>query len=303
MIERLLVPLDGSQLAEKILPIAAYFARALHASVHLIHVVEKNAPSQVHKQLHLTNEKEASEYLNGVKARMQFPEDSVSIHVHADEVGNVTRSIISHAEHELPSDLIIMCAHGHGGTRRFLFGSIAQQVASSGKTPVLFVNPDYEIDTGGYRCATILVPLDLTLEHESGCDFAADLAGACSSKLALLTVIPEHASGKWTQVERLLPTASSKALEAAFEQAQEYIAAKANVLQQRAIAAGGTVLRGEPAHEIVESAKQAGADLIVMGSHGAAGMDAFWEGSVAAQVYAQCLIPVILIPIDQKQSG
>jgi len=63
MFTHILVPLDGSQLSEASLGPAAFLARELHCSVTLLHVIEEDAPAEVHKERHLTNPKEADEYL------------------------------------------------------------------------------------------------------------------------------------------------------------------------------------------------------------------------------------------------
>ena len=60
MFKHLLVPLDGSKLSESALPAAVHLAQALDASVTLIHVIEKDAPREVHKDRHLTDPEEAS---------------------------------------------------------------------------------------------------------------------------------------------------------------------------------------------------------------------------------------------------
>src|SRR3972149_3250339 len=59
MFRHMLVPLDGSRLAEAVLPVTAAFARALGAKVTLLHVVEPAAPTTVHGDVHLTQAEEA----------------------------------------------------------------------------------------------------------------------------------------------------------------------------------------------------------------------------------------------------
>ena len=59
MFKHLLVPLDGSPLAEAALPAAAYLAQKLGASVTLLHVIEQDAPQEIHGERHLTDPDEA----------------------------------------------------------------------------------------------------------------------------------------------------------------------------------------------------------------------------------------------------
>ncbi len=70
MFKHLLVPLDGSTLAELALPAAAYLAHLLPARVTLLHLVERHPPSEVHHDRHLTNATEASEYLAEIRQRV-----------------------------------------------------------------------------------------------------------------------------------------------------------------------------------------------------------------------------------------
>ena len=58
-------------------------------------------------------------------------------------------------------------------------------------------------------------------------------------------------------------------------------------------------LRGEPAKTIIRASKKANADLIVLGTHGKTGTDAFWSGSVTPGVCAGCDVPILLVPVKQ----
>ena len=63
MYARLLVPLDGSKLAETVLPIVERLAAVYGSSVELLYVLERGAPSEVHGERHLRETKEAADYL------------------------------------------------------------------------------------------------------------------------------------------------------------------------------------------------------------------------------------------------
>ena len=141
MIRRILVPLDGTDLAEAALPAAAALCAKLGAAVVLVHLLEKRAPRAVHGRPHLATAGEAEAYLNEVAAR-RFPTQlKVEVHVHSEGVVDVARSITAHAEHpqEAGSELIVMCAHGGRTTREALVGALAQRVTARGRTPVLVV--------------------------------------------------------------------------------------------------------------------------------------------------------------------
>src|SRR5436305_13626902 len=125
-IKRILVPLDGSGLAESVLPTVATMARCLGAGVVLLHIIEEHAPQTIHGEPHLTTTANAERYLAEVAGRYAGIEISEQ-HVHGTEENNVAMSIASHVA-ELQADVIALCTHGRSGLRRAVSGSIAQQV-------------------------------------------------------------------------------------------------------------------------------------------------------------------------------
>ena len=195
----ILVPLDGSRLAEWALTTAVWFARKMHAQMTLVHIIEKNAPSQIHSDRHLVTPQEATAYLKEISGRPTLSGLRVQTHVHTAEVGDVARSIAEHSE-ELVPDLIVMCTHGKGGARRLLFGDIAQQVISLGTTPVLMVHPSKEGQgirvTGDLK--TILTPTDGDPGHEKGLPMATEIARAFHCPVA-----PSHGGARATRPDRL----------------------------------------------------------------------------------------------------
>ncbi len=299
MFTHLLVPLDGSVMAESALPMAADIAARTHAALTLVHVIERNAPSEVHSERHLVTPREAAAYLTEVSRRPICAGLSVQTHVHEAEVRDVARSITEHTA-ELAPDLVVMSTHGRGGARRLFSGSMAQQVIGLGATPVLLVWPNGEAGSReGWHL--ILAPVDGNPSHEKGLPIAGDLAAAFGCTLHLLMVTPHVAeltgSEKWTST--LLPGATRLKLEMESAGAQEYLQGAALPFQQKGITTGTETSRGDPARAIVRTARRLSANLIVMGTHGRAGTDAFWEGSVAARVVSRARVPFLLVPLRE----
>src|SRR3990172_2743476 len=159
MFKHLLVPLDGSHLAESALPPTAYLARVLRASVTLVHLIERHAPKAVHGDRHLADPAEAAAYLADVAVRAFPPGTSVTCHVHTVAIDSVAHSISEHVA-ELGVDLVVLSTHGRSGPRTWLLGSIAQQVIVLGATPVLLVQPRERPLDAPFTCRRLLVPLD-----------------------------------------------------------------------------------------------------------------------------------------------
>jgi nucleotide-binding universal stress UspA family protein len=300
--KHLVVPLDGSRLAEAALPAAAYLAQHLAATVTLLHIIEHDAPPAVHGEHHLTNPDEAYAYLGQVRGRFfpagQWPAGRVIEHVHLAETADVAVGIVEH-EGELVPDLIVMCTHGSGGLRDVLFGSIAQQVVNRGATPVLLIRPTEAAEATPFVCRRLLAPLDGQAAHEHGLPAAAELARACEAELRLVFVVPTLGtlSGHQAATGRLLPRATNAMLELAQEHAEEYLRGHVARLQAMGVTVSAEVQRGDPSVIIVDAAHAAGADMIVLGTHGRTGLAAFWARSTAAKVSGRSDLALLLVPV------
>src|SRR6185369_2887998 len=251
----------------------------LGARVTLMHVIEKNAPSEVHGQPHLKNVKDAVAYLNTLSQR-DFPVGvQVDIHVHEAEVNDVAKSIVAHAD-ELKHDLVIMCSHGRGKALHLFLGSIAQSVIAMDSRPVLITHPDENGEPPVFTCRNILVPLDDDPDHAQALPYSKELAIACSAAIHLAMVIPRLAtlSGDMTVTGRMLPGTTSRMLELAFQDAKDYLQTMLKSMNDQGFTASAHVLRGDPAKKIVEAASLASIDLILLATHGKTGMEAFWAG-------------------------
>ncbi|HTP09796.1 MAG TPA: universal stress protein [Anaerolineae bacterium] len=298
MFTHLLVPLDGSTLAEMALPAAVFLARLTSARVTLLHLIERHPPEEVHHHdRHLTNAAEATAYLEEVRQRA-FGEISVECHVHTTEIDDVASSIVEHIN-ELAPDLIVMCTHGQGGWRRRLFGSKAQQVIALNKTPMLLIPPAPEAKAE-FQLKRIVVPLDGNAEHEQGLQVAIDLARACQAALHLVYVIPtvDRLKGDDLATGRLLPHTMAAILDMQQEEATEYLGCHIADLREAGMTVSAEVARGEVAKTILETAKQQLADLIALGTHAKSGMDAIWSGSLTPVISDRSPAPLLLVPIQ-----
>ncbi len=297
MIRHLLVPLDGSPLAEAALPAASLLAERLHAKVTLLHAIERNPPSEVHGQAHLRSQAEAEAYL-AAKAAAFPPGVEVERHVHTAEVDDVARSIADHAG-ELDQDLIVMCSHGRGKALHLLLGSIAQKITSLGRCPVLLTRPDEAGQPAPFACDPMLLPLDDDPDHAQALPVALDLAAACSSRLLLATVVPgfHDLAGQRAVTSRFLPGATVRLLDLAVAQAQERLALQVQTLAESGVQAAGRILRGDPAKAIVDLAEEFKAGVIVMATHGSTGLAALLEGRVAHKVCSLTRTPLLLVPV------
>lgn len=299
MFKHILVPLDGSELAEAALPAARYLAGALKAKVTLVHVIEEDAPDTVHGERHLVNPREAEAYLEGVSNLAGPPGTEVTCHVHAAATGNVAQSIVAHQD-ELTHDLVVMCTHGRSGLRRILIGSIAQQVVALGKTPVLLIRPGGNgRKDASFEIKAILAPVDGDPAHERGLEAALELGRATGARLQLLSVVPTMGTlaGRDATMGRFMPGTTHAILELAEEDLKAYLTRQVSRLKEAGVTASAELRHGDTAPTIAAAADTLNASIIVLATHGRAGNEAFWSHSVGAGVQAQTRRSLLLIPV------
>lgn len=293
------MPLDGSRLAECVLPLGVSLATHLGARVTLLHVLERQAPSTVHGERHLTGAGEAGAYLGEVSARVLASGVAVDQHVHPNEEDNVAKSIVDHAD-DLAADLVILATHGGGGARRVLFGSVAQQVLRRGLRPVLLVRPPdgpASQNTVSPELGRFLVPLDGEQAAEAALPLAATLAAAYRAEVVLRRVVPTLSTlgGERATAARLVPTAAAASLDMEEGEAVRYLEDVAARPLLQGLRINASVMRGDPAQTLLDVAARIAVDMIVMATHGRSGLDAVLSGSVASRIAARFLKPLLLV--------
>lgn len=294
----LLVALDGSPLAESVLPLVRTLAVALDARVTLLHVLEHGAPATVHGQPHLTTVAAAEAYLRPIAARLSNSGLTVEAHVHPNAEHDVAASIAAHAA-ELGADLIILASRGYGGVREWLVGRIPEQVAARAGRPVLIVPAPPKRDVAAIR--RLLLPVDQTGDARVALPLARRLAAACQAQLVLVTVVPTPTTmpGDAGVAAVFLPQTTASLLDWAEQQARAALDELATQLAEAGMAAVTEVRRGDPAREIVQAITAHRADLVVLATHARVGLDGLWAGSVTPRVVAGAACPLLLVPIPR----
>jgi len=141
MYKRVLIPLDGSRLAEGILPFILQIAGPLDLEVALVRVVQPVAPQAIEGTTQFTVDdvaarlNEAREYLAPVAADLR--QRGVRVTTDA-RYGQPVTEIVA-AARETGAGLIAMTTHGRSGFSRLLFGSVAEAVLRHAAIPVLMM--------------------------------------------------------------------------------------------------------------------------------------------------------------------
>lgn len=295
---RILVPLDGSGLAEAVIPFVVGLASRVDASLILLHVLERSAPQSVHGQPHLTTGPAAEDYLDGIIEQCGEAGVRCYRHVHSPGVRSVATAIADHAD-ELDADLIAMTTHGSGGLRDLLVGSIAQQTLAHGTTGVLLVRPFADGAAPPFECDTIAVAVDPGTHGLAPLHSAADLARRLGARLHLVTVVPDTASlpPERRSLARLAPHAAAAALDIEARAAVRELGNAATALDAEGVSTTAEVRRGDPLAEVARTVAQRNAGLLVVATHGRAGLDSLLSGSFAAAITGQVDVPVLMVRI------
>jgi len=276
--DRILVPLDGSALAEAILPLAGTLARAHKAGLFLLRAVpQKSGHGEA-------EEREARVYLARLSERLQ--DRGVSEVRVLVPHGKPDRAIAEAAtEHRV--DLIAMTTHGRTGLSRLLVGSVAESVVRHAPAPVLVVRGQPSWGTG--QTLKVLVPLDGSELSAAILPVVERLAGPLDLSIHVLHAIeplPASAAGASARFEEIQTFRE--------QEAEGYLEKVARAIEPEGLPVHRVIRVGPAVAVIQQYAQEAAIDLIAMTTHGRTGLSRLLFGSVAEHVLRAVPIPLVL---------
>jgi nucleotide-binding universal stress UspA family protein len=289
-----LVPLDGSELAERVVPFATTIATMSGWSLLLLRAVNTlSAPTDA---AGLALKQAAQEALDAVAASLA-----------ADAVRVATRVVDGQAEThilEATADedvrLVVMSTHGRGGLGRFIYGSVADTVLRHTPVPVLIVPPHGLERWPADERIKILVPLDGSELSASVLSPACELADVLGGSLLLLTLVESSRfasySAGYVYGE---PDENDEDLVAAHAQLEDVAAG----LRTRTRPVEVKALFGTPFFDVAAIARDVGAHAIAIATHGRGGLGRALLGSVATATLQRSDVPLLIVrpdPMDQK---
>ncbi|MDQ3929118.1 MAG: universal stress protein [Chloroflexota bacterium] len=297
----MLIPLDGSRLAEAVLPTALDLASGLKTRVTLLHVLERDAPSTRHGDPHLTDAQSAGHYLAGLAESYAGTGLQIDYHVHDNPENDVAASIASHV-YELGADIVALTPHGRPDLRRWLVGSIPQIVLQRSSIPALFVPPGATNKAHDLEIRSVLVPIE---GHgaEDVLGVAQQLSAALGAEVYVVQVVPTLGTVRGENLATAIfsPVSTAATLDLEEQAAQANLAAylQSWTAEKRPSVA---VLRGEPVQVLLDTVNQLSPDLILMSTHGKSGLAGVWSASVAARIVGRSPRPVLLLPVQSQQA-
>lgn len=297
MYSKILIPLDGSKTAEKVLPYARYLAGKFKIPIELLAVIDI-----AEMATHISAEKarfldtmvedgvrSSTTYLRGIATTFGGADVKCSV-----EKGRAEDTIIEKGEKEAGA-LITMATHGRSGLNRFLLGSIAEKVLRGSTNPLLLVHATEEAKAEGEaKITSVIVPLDGSELAETVIPTVAEMAKKLDLEVVLFRAyhIPYNAyagdDGYMVNYDELIAGVR--------DEANEYLEKKVAEVKKLGVAKVSAVTKeGIAGDEIIALGRATPDNLIAMGSHGRSGVRRFVLGSVTEIVVRHSGDPVLVV--------
>jgi len=294
LFKHILCPIDFSEFSTRAYRHSLSLSAHYRARLMALHVVE------LWKYPYADYAATAGDYANFCRALQdggqQQLQDFVKNQPHGDiqpelivQMGRAADSILSLAQ-EQKIELIVMGTHGRSGFDRLVLGSVTDHVMRKAGCPVLAVccplRESVTSDEKGrhtHHLSRILFCTDFSQNSEPALDYAISVAEEYDSQLTLMYVL-EHVPTAAVK-EKLIATAS--------EQLAKLIPAE----KRKALNIRTTVQIGKPYARIIEHAKDAQTELVVMGVRGAGALDRAVFGSTTYRVIQLGPCPVLVVHV------
>ncbi|MBI2818405.1 MAG: universal stress protein [Acidobacteria bacterium] len=276
-LEKIAVPLDGSQLGESALPTAERLARACNGKLVLLSVEGKQQPDTTDGQSLAGERKDLEHYLHHHKDKLHETGLEVDFVLGS---GPVAQGINALAQ-DVEADLIVMSTKAKSVVKRMLLGSVAYQLTKICRTPIMLLRPTEDWKSRISEFKRLLVPLDGSDNAERVLPYVRKLAAHFQSHVLLLAV-----PGKEEETAEL----------------QKYLDDVAKALHEKNVDAEARVTGTVAAKTILSVAESDGSDLILLSTmgHGTFARR-MMIGIVAYHVVRSTPCPVLLVPVRRQQ--
>lgn len=294
--QSILVPLDGSPLAEQAIPVAVAIAERARCKLKLVLVHQPLLaiePGPAFTKIELAMQKANRDYLRSVAAPLR--ERLGRLLSSAVLEGPVVQTLARYAR-ELGSDLLVMTTHGRGGIRRAWLGSVADRLIRTAEVPILVMRPTGpRTPAPSPELKEMLLPLDGSPLAEAVLEPAVALARLWDAEISLVQVVrpvvltsdpplpfPTGYSDQVTRIRR--------------EEAQDYVQDIAERLRESGVRASGiAVTGGGVAETLLDLARPDRVSLMAVATHGRGGARRFVLGSVADKLVRAAEVPLLVV--------
>jgi nucleotide-binding universal stress UspA family protein len=298
MFDHIIVPLDGSALAECVLPHAVAIARVFTAPLTLLRVVDEQAGDPAHSVDPLSwqiEKRQASAYLEQIAATIKpagIETQSLLLE------GRAAERIVEYVK-TCNAHLVVLSSHGRSGISGWNISSIAQKILlrATGSTLLVRAYQSVPTDLLHFRYTRILAPLDGSLRAECVLPIAMALAQQHEAQLVALHVVNKPEMPRHTTLSEADAALSEQVVSRNSEEAQHYL----EQLGTR-MAIETHLLHSDNVLETVQEwVEHDGADLVILSAHGYSGRMRWPYGSVVTSMITYGSIPILIVqdaPVD-----
>lgn len=281
MWQKVLVPLDGSPLAEQALPYASALSYAFGTEVYLLRVCQEG--------------EDCWPYMDKVAEQVQGRLGNLAAHLHLRvATGDPVTEILRYAG-ESGIDTIIMTAQGQSGRRPGTLGKLAAKLTQTTTLPLLVLQP---LEKPSPRALDlfkrILVPLDGTARGAAVIPPLVALTRKVPASITLLEVLEEGHTVRTTGALDFVPYTedrNARLVEARrylYDASVRFYGTKAKVTVE--------VKAGDPTKEILRQAEAMDATLLALASHMHSALEKWFYGSVSEAVEKSVHRSFLLVP-------
>jgi nucleotide-binding universal stress UspA family protein len=291
MFEKILVPLDGSKIAEQAFPFVAELATAFGSEVICAGICEPEESEYGHVcQVYINSQAELLKNKMGTTAKMKPVVLS----------GRAADEILNYAKNNNVS-LVVMTSHGRSGIKPWSLGSTVDKVLHKVDAPLLIIKATEKAAASGKTglFSKILAPLDGSKAGESALPYAIELMKKLNAEVVLFEVL---ATGKHVHTIGGLNYVNFQDLDMNSTKvtAEEYLSKLSGKFEESKASAKFDIRMGDPAEEIIKYAREKKASLITLSSHGHSGIERWAYGSVTYKVLQTTDKSVLLVPFARS---
>jgi len=289
MFKKILVPLDGSTLAEQVYPHLAELAQAFDSELDLLSVCEpeETSPGQVCRL-----------YLNAETEQLRSMMKTTSVRINQKVVeGNPTRQMLKYAA-EKGVDTIMLTSHGSSGIKPWSLGSTVNKLLHTASVPLIVVRAVESAAVGASNVfSRIVVPLDGSEAGNAVLPVIKRLAERLPVELTLMQVIEKGHKVHTVGGLNYIPYKDLD-LEAKSKLVNEYLAGVAAEFAGTLAVTKSVVRQGDPAEEILKLAAETEAGMIALSSHVHSTLEAWFYGSTVHKIVQSANRSFMLVPVE-----
>jgi nucleotide-binding universal stress UspA family protein len=297
MFKNILVPLDGSPLAECVLSHVVAMAQPLQAKVTLLNVCEPRSGDEALQPVNALKwsfrTAEADTYLDEVTSRLR----EAGLDVKRERLGGKAAEQILAFAHQHAIDLILLSSHGRSGLTGWNVSSVVQKIITRARVSVMIVRAYHPVsgDLAHLTYPRLLCPLDCSQRAEHALPVASMLARSHGAQLILAHIVakPEMPRRRPLTDEEL--EVMDKVIELNRAEASHCLKdLQSSLLAEQVDVESHLLVSDKPARSLHNLVREEKVDIVVMSAHGYSGSTSWPYGSLTLNFIAYGTTPLLI---------